>query len=127
MPIEKTVNQPVVNEDNVVRVARRGFPLGQFDTVMAVLAEYGTEDWEHEVHRVRLVVLKLAAGDLTVLRQEIDLAKHDFRDVLAYAEYPEYMMKVSPGFNLPKKQVQDVIARDRSQYENWLNKKSGEQ
>ena len=118
---------PKVSENDVVRVVQREFPSTKFETVMLVLNEYGTEDWHHEAHRVRLAVLKLATGNLEVLRREIEVAKCDYRDILAYAEYPEYMKKVSPGSDLPKKQVRDVVARDRSQYEKWLNMEVGEQ
>ncbi len=118
---------PKVSESDVVRVVQREFPSAQFETVMSVLNEYGTEDWHHEGCRVRLAVLKLATGNLEVLRRKTEVAKCDYRDILAYAEYPEYMKKVSPDSDLPKKQVRAVVARDWSQYEKWLNKEVGEQ
>ena len=54
----------------------------RFADVMAMLSEYGLEDWQLEADRVRLAVLKLAAGSIERLRYEIEGAKADYRDVL---------------------------------------------
>ena len=90
------MNQPIpeVAENDIIRIVQRDFPPKQFDAVMPILNEYGTEDWQRGVNRVRLAVLKLVGGDLQALRHEIDVARSDYRDVLAYAEYSECMQKV---------------------------------
>ena len=113
---------PEVNENDVIRIVKRDFLTNQFDTVMSILDEYGKEEWQHGVNRVRLAVLKLAGGDIQVLRREIDVAKRDYRDVLAYAEYPEYMKKVSPSAKLTEVERKMIIRADRTQYQSWLNK-----
>ena len=56
---------PNVTAADVERVVRRDFPADRFADVMAMLNEYGTEDWQREADRVRLAVLKLAAGSLS--------------------------------------------------------------
>jgi hypothetical protein len=53
---------PDVTSADVERVVRREFPAGQVTEVFAMLDEYGGETWQRESHRVRLAVLKLAAG-----------------------------------------------------------------
>ena len=123
------MDQPVpnVSEADVARVVRRDYPSDRFDEVMAVLSEYGTEDWQHGPHRVRLATLKLAHGSLASLRQQIDVAKCDYRDVLAYAEYPEYMTEVPPAADPSDQRVQNVITRDWSQYQRWLKATTDEQ
>jgi hypothetical protein len=68
---------------------------------------------------VQLAVLKLAAGDIGALRREIETAKRDYRDVLAYAEYPRYSREI--GFDDVLESVrQAVIDEDWRQYETWL-------
>ena len=117
------MDQPVprVTDKEVRRIAYRDFPAAQFNAVMAVLDEYGMENWQREAHRVKLAALKLAHGDLDELRRKIEVAKRDYRDVVAYAEYPEYMQSVSPSNSLSPKQVQAIIDRDWLQYNRWLN------
>lgn len=118
------MNQPIpaVNEIDVIRIVKRDYSTAQFDTVMTILDEYGTEDWQRGVNRVRLAVLKLAGGDIQALRREIDVAKRDYRDVLAYAEYPEYMKKVSPFANITELERKKIILADWMQYQSWLGK-----
>ena len=118
------MNQPIpdVTENDVIRIVQRDFPAELFDTVMSILNDYGTEDWQRGVNRVRLAVLKLASGDLQALRREIDVAKSDYRDVLAYAEYPEYMQKVSPSAAIAEVERERIIRSDWTQYQLWLNR-----
>ena len=118
------MNQPVPNvtDADVARIARRDFRPDQFDAVMAVLSEYGTEEWQRGMDRVRLAVLKLADGNLDSLHRQIEIAKCDYRDVLASAEYPEYMTAIRPGADLSDELVQDVMKRDWLQYQNWLTR-----
>jgi hypothetical protein len=110
---------PTVSDDDVARVVRRDFTAHQLDSVMAILAEYGLESWHRELDRVRLAVLKLAAGNLEALRREIEIAKCDYRDALAGAEYPN-SMKISPGENLPPEHQRKIIDKDWRRYDAWL-------
>lgn len=118
------MNQPIpdVTENDVIRIIQREFPTEQFKKAMSVLSEYGTEDWQRGVNRVRLAVLKLAGGDLQALRREIDIAKSDYRDVLASAEYPVYMKKVPPSGKLDEDELERIIRADWEQYISWLNR-----
>ncbi len=111
---------PTVNAEDVVRVVRRDYPADKVPEVLAILNEYGAEHWHCEPHRVRLAALKLAAGSLEQLRIQIDSAKCDFRDVLAYAEYPGYMKKMFHIEKVPENEQKRVIDADWSQYQEWL-------
>jgi hypothetical protein len=74
--------------------------------------------------RVRAAVLKLAAGDLEKLRALIKTAQSDFRDVLAWAEYPGYFgraVAVLSGETAPADQ-QRIIGEDWKQYQDWLRR-----
>src|SRR5437762_11191313 len=42
---------------------------------------------EHELERIRFAALKVSDGDLTKLRQAVELAQLDFRDLLMHAGF----------------------------------------
>lgn len=89
-----------------------------------VLSTYGEARHEVEATRVRLAVLKLSGGSLEELHAMTRAAKTDYRDVLAWAEYPEQAKAAwSAGPSLSqheRRQLTDMKARDRAQYEAWL-------
>lgn len=111
---------PNVTSADVERVVRRDFPADRVADVMAMLSEYGVEDWQREADRVRLAALKLAAGSIERLRYEIEGAKADYRDVLGPAEYPGYGKRVGGRKKLPPEEEQRVIDADWKQYQDWL-------
>jgi hypothetical protein len=74
-----------------------------------------------KLERVRLAVLKLSRGNLDELRNQLDVARVDWRDVLLLAETPE---AVEFGLlNVGKLDPQSraaLEARDKKQYDDWL-------
>ena len=84
----------------------------------AALRRYGTESCENEPARVRLAVLKISGGDLELIRRNIATAKRDYRDILAYAEYPRQMGQDS--WKLSSAQNRALVAADLQEYEEWL-------
>jgi hypothetical protein len=107
----------------VERIVRRDFPGEQFDSVMAVLNDYAAGPLPRECSRVELAALKLAQGDLDSLRHHIARAERDYRDVLAAAEYPEYMRAgMFQVRNLRRKEQQRIVSSDWDQYKAWLEK-----
>jgi hypothetical protein len=113
---------PNVTGTDVERVVRRDFPEERIPEVLAMHAEYGRENWHREPDRVRLAVLKLAAGSVERLRTEIESAKCDYRDVLAYAEYARYMKGVPPSEDFPDEKRQQIIDADWKEYQDWLTR-----
>jgi len=113
---------PDVTNADVDRVVAREFPAEQRARVWSVLREYGSEKWHPEVDRVRLAALKLAAGNLERLRLQIGVAKMDFRDIIAAAEYPGYMEHIPPSGDVPSHKRARVIRDDWEQYEQWLTR-----
>ena len=113
---------PTVTAADVERVVRRDFPAERVAEVLGILNEYGTESWQRELDRVRLAALKLAAGDIEQLRRRVDTARQDYRDVLAYAEYPGYMSRVPGPGTRPPDEVQRIIDADWKQYQEWLTR-----
>ena len=111
---------PSVTAEDVERIVRRDFPPDAFDKVMAMLNEYGTLAWQREPVRVRLAALKLAKGKISELRRYVELAKVDCRDVLAPAEYPNYLLK-GPGVErLPEVRRNQAVEDDWNPYTAWL-------
>jgi hypothetical protein len=94
---------------------------------MTLLDEYGVESYEREKHRVQLAVLKLSEGDLDRVPEFMTWAKRDYRDVLAYAEYPNEM-RTPPSTmqRLPPEDAAVIRKGDRAQYEQWLQRKPRE-
>ena len=80
----------------------------------ALLASYGEESWHQEQNRVRLAILKLGGTSIRGVEAWVQLAKNDYRDALAHAEYPEQMRSFST--------TPEMVERDRNQYKEWLNR-----
>lgn len=86
--------------------------------VVDLLKSYGNENYEQEPHRVRLAILKLSGPDVHEVAKYASYAKQDYRDILAWAEYPR-QSKVYP---LPKSEEgQKLVRADRDEYRQWLN------
>ena len=99
-------------------IVERLFHLEERAAATAILDRYGSAPHEREAVRVRVASLKLSAGRLSELEKVIGHAKRDYRDVLAWAEYPEEL--VQPTWRLPEDQVARIRGADRAQYLAWL-------
>ena len=119
----KAVHQrhPDLSEHEVERIVRRDFP-EQFDVVMLVLSEYASGRFPRECSRVQMSALRLAQGDLKALRRHIADAERDYRDVLAAAEYPEYMRAGSRLPTLSREEQRRIVKSDWEQYQKWLQR-----
>jgi len=122
----RIVRQPVpdVTEKDVERIVRRDFPREQYDTVMGVLREYSQRRLLKECSRVHLAALKLAQGHLERVRLYIGHAERDYRDVLAPAEYPEYMKAGFEVRRMSRKEQKRIVDSDWEQYQMWLREES---
>ena len=71
--------------------------------------------------RVQLAVLKLAAGDLSQVREWVDVALRDFRDVIAQAVYPRQTAMGFVGMDrLPEVERDRILREDEAQWQAWL-------
>lgn len=112
---------PTVSDDDVERIAIRGFGSVRLSRVLDILQEYGKQDWNRPGSaRVRLAILKLANGDLSALIETTKRAIEDFRDVIALAEYPRYSAEVRFDASRPDFR-REVIEDDWRQYCEWLD------
>ena len=119
----ETVWQTVSDRPTPALVRRKVadvFPPADRAAALEVLGHYGSGPAEPERDRVRLAVVKLSGGDLDLLRQWVQTAKLDYRDALAYAEYPGQMGSGASSFQTPAADLRRVEAEDRRQYLAWL-------
>lgn len=78
-----TNNPAVPLSEEIQEIVRAQYAPQTRAEVCAALLEYGVERWQSGAERVRFDVLYLAAGEYARLRQLIDLAKSDPRDVMS--------------------------------------------
>ncbi len=109
--------------NRVLRKIKKMWPDDDPQEILDFLNEYGTRSWETGQERVHLAILKLSEGDQVALPKLVKMTKTDYRDVLAYAEYPEEM-KISPikMREMPEKDAKEIRERDNQQYKKWLKK-----
>lgn len=109
---------PKVSIKQINRILKRDFP-STFPKATEILNQYSNG----EKYRVWAALIKLSERDLVKLQESTNLAMRDYRDVLAYAEYPEYTAKI--GFNSEKfteKEINEIYERDYKQYLEWLER-----
>ena len=119
---------PVLLTETVSRKVRSLFPAEQCsDAIHLLEKECGRNLPFHEdadpqkLERVRLAVVKLSGGNLAELRNQVDVAKRDWRDVLAIAEEPEaFEIGWVALSDLDAEARAALNARDQKQYKDWL-------
>lgn len=108
-------------KQKVEEKARQSFTPADLPGVLQTLETYGVESHERERERVQLGILKLSGGDLVKLRELVEVAKRDYRDILAWAEYPREMSRspteMQENINGEAGRIRE---RDRAQYLEWL-------
>lgn len=88
------------NRNNVIQAVSIAFPSQNKDDVLGLLDFYGMENHEYEKERVQLAILRLSEGDTAKLREYINLAKIDYRDVLMSAEYNQNGSEIKNPYGL---------------------------
>ena len=113
---------PLATRELVEEMVKRIFPQENPSRISALLHMYGTERYERERERVQLAILKLSEGAPDRLLRLIEMAKQDYRDVLAYAEYPNEMGKSATEMGeMPPQDAKRIRDKDRQQYLEWLD------
>lgn len=106
--------------DAVLEKIRLVFPGRDPKEILSCLEDYGAESRETEKYRVYLAILKLCEEEkLSDPSPYVKAAKQDFRDVLAWAEYPN-QMKHGPARD--PEQSARLIKQDQEQLQAWLSK-----
>jgi predicted Fe-Mo cluster-binding NifX family protein len=105
----------------VLKKVKDVFPKEDTSKIMSILDQYGVDSYERERERVQIAILKLSEGKMKELEEGVKAAKQDYRDVLAWAEFP-LEMKEEAG-TLDAQKAKEIKEKDRKQYLEWLNKK----
>lgn len=85
------------------------------------LIRYGQEEYEREPERVRVAILKVAGTSLEEIRQWVGIAKNDYRDVLASAEYPNEL--AAPTWEMADDTCRQIRHKDAREYDEWIGSK----
>ena len=85
------------------------------------LNRYGLEKYERERTRVQLAILKVAGISFEQIKKWTDIAKQDYRDVLASAEYPNQLTAPTWRFTAPERKA--IEDKDAEQYRRWIEEK----
>ena len=97
------------------------FPASQRAAALAEVDRYPGDTPEGRA-RVQLAALRMAGGDHAQLRDWVDLALRDFRDVLSPAEYPRQAALGFTGMDrLSAAEREAVIREDRAEWIAWLD------
>src|SRR5690348_12940852 len=108
--------------EKVIEKVRRLFPDPALDDALAVLDDYGAEPYQREKERVQLAALKISNGDLERLRQAMAIARTDYRDVLAAAEYPNgFRAEWASPAPVTEADLSRARQEDARQYRAWLD------
>lgn len=83
--------------ESVQRAVERDFAGREREEAAALLSSYGGEPHHRETDRVLLDILRLAAGDIAQVRELVERAKRDFRDIILWAEHPAESRLDTPG------------------------------
>src|SRR5262245_5306302 len=112
---------PRVTRKDVLRVVRREFLADKRGTALELLDEYDPGPGCRGRARVQLAILKLSRGDIEQVRRYVRLAKVDFRDVIAPAEYPRFWEVGFVGVDrMNPTEVRRLKRDDWRQYQAWL-------
>lgn len=102
----------------VLKKIHQVFPGRKSQEILSILEAYGIEPHETGRVRVYLAILKLCDEErLSDPSHYVKAAKTDFRDILAWAEYPN-KMKFGPTRD-PVKSA-ELTKKDQEQYNAWL-------
>ena len=111
---------PIINSDDIERIIKRDFPQFQFSEVMNILMKYVSQSEEGRF-RVYASILKLSGGDIRLVKEYIEKANADFRDVISLSEYPNYS-RYALESDLSEEKEEELIKDDWIQYKTWLEK-----
>jgi hypothetical protein len=97
------------------------FPENESQSVILnELKKYGVEKHEIEIDRVYLSIIKCANGNIDKIGEFVKIAKHDYRDIIARAEYPN---QFENGFTDDKELSKILEKKDKKQFQEWIKNK----
>lgn len=111
-----------INRKLVVEKVRQLFSSEDFDEAMAILDDYGSEDYHLWKEGVQLAVLKMSNGKLERLRGSMETARGDYRDVIMIAREPnQFRLGMTSKTNPTDEEDEIAEQQDKEQWESWLD------
>jgi hypothetical protein len=95
------------------------FPHLDSAEVMALLDQYGEDAESPGTARVQLSILKVSNGKIENIPRLVQAANEDYRDLIYWAEN----RSESRQFGCRKRsyaEIEEIEAKDRQEYEDWL-------
>ena len=71
---------------------KKYFPEDKMNEAQKILSDYGAESWHREPERVKRDAVIISRGSLAKLRETVDLARRDYRDVLIGEEVDPWVI-----------------------------------
>lgn len=111
---------PSVDVNDIQRIIRRDYSSFAPNVIEDILGEYKSEG---DLGRCRIyaAILKLASGDIKRLKELVERANYDYRDIIAQSEYPNFSKSVL-NLRLSPLEKEKLITEDWEQYWTWFNK-----
>ena len=110
-----------ISENDIDRLVKRDFQPEEVVEILKLLSLYQSETLNGK-NRVYASILKLSNGNISKVRNYIEMANNDYRDVIALAEYPNYS-EYAFNEDLLEDKLKQLINSDYIQYEIWFNKR----
>lgn len=97
------------------------FPHKKSGEIISILNLYGTEKYEREKDRVYLAILKLCEEEmLDDPSKYVEMAKKDYRDIIAMAEYPNQYRHKNTAL-ADAEELNRLKQLDSEQYQRWIH------
>ncbi len=111
-----------INRGLVMEKVRQLFPSEDFEEALAILDDYGSEDYHLWKEEVQLAVLKMSNGKLERLRGSMKTARGDYRDVIVTAREPnQFRLQMTSKTNPTDEEYEIAERQDEEQWESWMN------
>jgi len=111
---------PKISDNDINRIIKRDYPQSEFTRIESILKMYKSNSEEGK-NRIYAAILKLSEGNVELIKNFVEKANYDFRDIIALSEYPNYSRYAFDN-NLTEQKRKQLIDDDWFQYENWLNR-----
>jgi len=111
---------PKITNKDIERLVEREFDKRLSDLVYEKLNKVNAES-ENGKNRIWAAIIKLSKSDIDELQKNVEKANYDFRDVIAYAEYPNLSKEPFAILSVKdKKKKDEIFKKDKDQYIEWL-------
>ncbi|URA10625.1 hypothetical protein [Thermospira aquatica] len=77
---------PHITKSDIIRIIKREFKDYDIECILSILEGYNSES-ERGKYRLYASILKLANGNIDLLKKYVNEANNDYRNIISLAEY----------------------------------------